>query len=320
MSKIETIKISVIIPSYNAGHYIKTAIQSAIDQTEKNIEIIVCDDVSTDNTIEIIREMMQYDGRIQLIQNTQNQGPSYSRNYAIKQSKGEWIALLDADDYYHQDRLAKLLVVAENEQADFVADNLFYVDTNDQIINQATESFPSHLNHKRLDVKEFVENDSPSSHGLKYGYLKPMIRRTFIIENSMAYDETVRMAEDSLFYINGLLKGAVFVLINDAYYFYRVVTNSLSRSGDSSAYITMLANNQKLLNLAEDTHNLEAITALNKRNSAYLDIILYYDITKHIKNGQFSVAFKLLLFNPLSWSSVVIQAYKKIESRFKTNF
>lgn len=117
--------VSVIIPTYNVEKYIEKAIQSVLDQTYPNIEIIVVDDGSTDHTVDVVRSF--HDERIKLFINERNMGPSYSRNRGIKEAKGEWIAFLDGDDWWDKERLEKLLNVAETYQADVVCDDLYLI-------------------------------------------------------------------------------------------------------------------------------------------------------------------------------------------------
>lgn len=92
--------ISIIIPLYNREDKIKRAISSAIHQTYSNIEIIVVDDCSKDNSIKVIQEFMKQDPRIHLYVNEHNQGPNFTRNYGIKKSSGKYIAFLDSDDEF----------------------------------------------------------------------------------------------------------------------------------------------------------------------------------------------------------------------------
>ena len=89
-------KVSVIILAYNTEKYIAQAINSALRQTEKNIEIIIVDDGSTDNTLEVIKSF--FDKRIKVLVNPQNLGQNFSANRAIKAANGNWITRLDSDD------------------------------------------------------------------------------------------------------------------------------------------------------------------------------------------------------------------------------
>lgn len=100
--------ISVIIPAYNASEYIGRTLTSVINQSYQNIEILVIDDGSIDETLSIVRYYAGLDSRIVLIKQA-NQGVAAARNHGIKASQGEFIAPLDADDIWHKDNLQKKL-------------------------------------------------------------------------------------------------------------------------------------------------------------------------------------------------------------------
>ncbi|MEH7321092.1 glycosyltransferase family 2 protein, partial [Priestia megaterium] len=104
--------VSVIIPTYNVEAYIKETIQSVLNQTYQNFEIIIVDDCSTDGTVNVIKQFQ--DTRINLFLNEKNSGPSYSRNKAINLAKGEWIAILDSDDWWDRARLEKMIQMGQD--------------------------------------------------------------------------------------------------------------------------------------------------------------------------------------------------------------
>ena len=101
--------VSIITPSYNSAMFIKESIDSVIAQTYKHWEMIIVDDCSFDSSNEIIEEYIKKDNRIKLIVLDKNSGPAVSRNSAIRESKGRYIAFLDADDYWHKEKLEKQL-------------------------------------------------------------------------------------------------------------------------------------------------------------------------------------------------------------------
>ena len=98
-------KISVCIPSYNHEKYIYHTIESVLNQSFQDFEIIISDDNSSDNTLEIAKSFK--DSRIKIIENKENNGPSINANIAIENSCGEFIASIASDDMMHQDRLKK---------------------------------------------------------------------------------------------------------------------------------------------------------------------------------------------------------------------
>lgn len=95
--------VSVIMPSWNTGKFIAESIQSVIDQTYENWELIIVDDCSTDNTDEVVAKFT--DKRIRYFKNEKNSGAALSRNRALREARGEWIAFLDSDDLWNPDKL-----------------------------------------------------------------------------------------------------------------------------------------------------------------------------------------------------------------------
>ena len=95
--------VSIIMPSWNTENYIAESIQSVIDQTYKNWELIIVDDCSTDNTDEVVRAFN--DQRIKYLKNEKNSGAALTRNRALKEARGEWIAFLDSDELWVPEKL-----------------------------------------------------------------------------------------------------------------------------------------------------------------------------------------------------------------------
>lgn len=98
--------VSIIMPSYNTADYIAESIQSVLEQSYTDWELIVVDDCSTDNTDEVIKPYLT-DGRIKYYKNEKNSGAAVSRNHALREAKGKWIAFLDSDDLWMPDKLEK---------------------------------------------------------------------------------------------------------------------------------------------------------------------------------------------------------------------
>lgn len=97
--------VSIIMPSFNTGRFIKKTINSVLNQTYKNWELIIVDDCSNDNTDEIVNNIN--DSRIRYFKNRSNVGAALSRNKALKEARGKWIAFLDSDDLWEKDKLEK---------------------------------------------------------------------------------------------------------------------------------------------------------------------------------------------------------------------
>lgn len=97
--------VSIIMPSYNTASYIRETIQSVLDQTYQNWELIIVDDCSTDNTDEVIASIQ--DERIRYLKNEKNSGAAVSRNRALREATGRWIAFLDSDDLWMPEKLER---------------------------------------------------------------------------------------------------------------------------------------------------------------------------------------------------------------------
>lgn len=110
--------VSIIMPSYNTANYISESINSVINQTYKNWELIIVDDCSTDNTDEIIKKFLK-DERIKYLKNEKNSGAAISRNKALREAKGRWIAFLDSDDLWVPEKLEKQINFMEKNGYSF---------------------------------------------------------------------------------------------------------------------------------------------------------------------------------------------------------
>ena len=100
--------VSIVMPSYNTGKYIEASIESVLAQTYSNWELIIVDDCSTDNSDKIVAKYLA-DERIRYLRNEVNSGAAVSRNYALREAKGKWIAFLDSDDLWLPEKLEKQL-------------------------------------------------------------------------------------------------------------------------------------------------------------------------------------------------------------------
>lgn len=109
MKQTQSIKISIITPAYNAERFIGEAIESVLAQTYSNWEMIITDDCSSDQTIEIIKSYQQTDERIKLIQLAENSGSAIARNTSMDHASGSFLAFLDSDDQWLPDKLVKQL-------------------------------------------------------------------------------------------------------------------------------------------------------------------------------------------------------------------
>jgi glycosyltransferase involved in cell wall biosynthesis len=124
-------KVSVILPTHNRAEFLHHAIESALKQTFKDLEIIVVDDNSTDNTVDVVKRFE--DRRIEYIRENANKGPSAARNTGISASKGKYLAFLDDDDEWVPDKLKKQI-----ELLDKCPQNICGVYSNRLVLDKST--------------------------------------------------------------------------------------------------------------------------------------------------------------------------------------
>lgn len=119
--------VSIIMPSYNTGRFIRETIESVLAQSYSNWELIIVDDCSTDNTDYVVASFLT-DERIRYIKNEHNGGAAVSRNRALREAKGKWIAFLDSDDLWEPDKLQKQISFMKNNGYHFTYTNYIEID------------------------------------------------------------------------------------------------------------------------------------------------------------------------------------------------
>jgi succinoglycan biosynthesis protein ExoO len=224
---------SVIIPAYNVSGIIERAIRSAATQTLPPLEILVIDDCSTDNTVEVVKALARDIPSIRLLLTPANGGASAARNVGLRAAKADWIALLDADDAWRPGRLERLSEVASATSADFVADNLVMWDAvTDTQVKPSYYDLPEGQRQITL-VDMFEADDNFNFSKTSFALMKPIYRREFIIKSNIQYNQEMRVGEDFNFYVESLFNGAKVILINEAYYIYSMPHSPSGRSPHS---------------------------------------------------------------------------------------
>lgn len=122
--------VSIIMPSYNTAPYIAESVQSILAQSYKDWELIIVDDCSSDNTDEVVKPYLR-DERIRYLKNEKNSGAAVSRNRALREAKGKWIAFLDSDDLWMPEKLTKQIRFMDKNDYHFSYTNYSEIDTDD---------------------------------------------------------------------------------------------------------------------------------------------------------------------------------------------
>ena len=176
-------RVSVIIPAYNAAAHLRRAVDSALAQTMSDLEVIIVDDASTDVTLGIAGRIAAQDSRVRVLHNERNAGPAVSRNRAIAAARGEWIALLDADDSWFPERLERMLAGAGN--ADVVSDDLYIV--RGSLFKPEEPVLWSILQKEGFTVTRPRQLDKLDLVRYELALLQPIIRRSFLRRHGLTY-------------------------------------------------------------------------------------------------------------------------------------
>ncbi len=196
------IKVSVIMPIYNAYDYLRPAMDSVLDQTLGDIEIICIDDGSTDHSLEILKEYQERDSRVRIITET-NAGPANARNNGLKRARGEFVAFLDADDFYEPIFLESMYDTAVKNNLDITICRYDIYYTN---ISKFESSKEADFSSIYLPGKVTSKNEHPdqillSTVGSAWNKL---YRRSFIEEKGLGFLSDARIFEDVYFVVTSM--------------------------------------------------------------------------------------------------------------------
>lgn len=199
-------KVSIIVPAYNIEKYIKKCIESLINQTYKNIEILIINDGSTDKTKEIALSFEKKDKRVKVL-TKKNGGLSDARNYGLSRASGAYILFIDGDDYIKNDTIEKLINKIDDN--DIISFNYITLNNNKETL------VPSKNKSKDNTINYILGQPSACT---------KMYKRTFLIENKIQFDKNI-LYED-LAIIPSLACLTRKIKIIDDYYYYYVIRNS----------------------------------------------------------------------------------------------
>jgi succinoglycan biosynthesis protein ExoO len=221
--------VTVLIPAYNAERCVGRAVEDALGQTLRDLEVIVIDDGSRDATLAAARSAAGGDPRLRIVALPENQGVAAARNAGLMRARGTWIALLDADDRIDPQRIEQLTREAAASEADLLADNLIVrnVDTSEP----SGTAFPAARMRARGPIapESFVDSDRPAWGTRAAGFIKPLMRRSFLEEHRLAYTPGIHAGSDFHLYVRCLLHGARLFYVPEAYYHYAISCRSLCR-------------------------------------------------------------------------------------------
>ena len=220
------IKVSIIIPVYNTAEYLPQCLESAINQTLKEIEIIVIDDASTDNSLQIIRNYESLDDRIKVIAFAENQGNGFGRNEAIRKARGEYIMFLDSDDWADVNAGEALYTKAIEQQYDMVMCGYVWHQTHIMNNNRNKQIFLPVVNDNEPEFFRYLLQQIKGLSCMPWQYL---FLTEMLVKNSVRFAEGVYF-EDVIFTIKAAHYAKSRGVVKATLLNYRYRTNSITHS------------------------------------------------------------------------------------------
>lgn len=293
-------KISVILPCYNVGPYIARCLDSLVNQTLHDIEIICVDDKSTDNTLKILKEYAKRDKRIKLIEHKINRGVATTRNDGMAKATGDYVGFVDPDDYVDLDFYEKLYARAVETNADVIKGDMI-----------VTNMESGHIYVSRTDYDDI--------RFFAHQFMTAIYKRSFLNKYKINFPSNFRNTEDACFLTNIGLHTNNFQLAHDSLYHY-----FFRRSGSlDSAYINHEKAGHKfdalcyMLKLIEnaDLSNIDTMIFINY----HVLSACYYEINKDFEfESDKQKFFDLLvqIYNNYDMDDVFIRWFGKVRTKF----
>jgi succinoglycan biosynthesis protein ExoO len=302
--------VTVLIAAYNAAGFLQRAVMSALNQTIPVSEVLIVDDASTDETVSVVEQLALADGRIRLLSLPHNGGPSVARNTGLDSARGQWIAVLDADDAMLPDRLARMLTAAAESEADIVVDNLRYY------VPAANQPGPPVLEERDggfevVAFESFLAKARPFTGEPDWGLLHPIFRKDFLNAKGLRYPTHSRHGEDYLLLVEAFLQGARYVLSRRAGYLYTGRDSGFSRTIVN--YPLMCEHTEALMSDPRIAGHPLLVARLRERAAALRSLLTEKQLALAWSERDYKSIARRLLFDPRTRAVV----RRKINRRLK---
>lgn len=287
----DNIIVSIVVPVFNTGKYLDECLFSLVNQTLAEIEIICVNDASTDNSIEILNTWAKKDHRIIVIDSKVNNGQGWARNLAIRKARGQYIGLVDSDDFVSFDMYQSLINQSSNCTADIVVGNVY---AHHSDIDQNIFNFPNDIENVNAIKRSVLVNGCRMSVSI--------IRKSIFSDYDLWYPEGVMYEDNANTAPIFLVAEKINIYYNSSpIYFYRINNPSTTRSlNNTQCWDRLVTANM----LVEHTKRLE-LYELYKEEMDYSYWVLY------LKN---SIIYAIFSFTRYQYGKVkeFIREYDKM--------
>lgn len=277
-------KVSVVMPAYNCCKHIKDAVDSVLHQTERDFELIVVNDGSTDETLDIVDSMAKKDVRVKVLTQANSGKPSIARNRGLKQATGEFVAFLDGDDLYYRDKLENALDVFHRHPG---IDMVFHdVNLMDEAGTEQRGTYLEAVNFaervlsksKRLGEATFLCDERTLFFFMctmvtTILMCSPVIRRKRLTDEDILFPEDLTIGEDVDLWFRLIKSGGV-AFINRTLSCYRIYPLSVTKRPDRNIY-----------------DPVSAYIKNYERDAGFLDANQRKEYRKRIANDLFNIGY-----------------------------
>jgi succinoglycan biosynthesis protein ExoO len=282
------VKVSAVIPAYNASATISEAVISALSQSHQDVEVIVCDDASTDDTRDVVDSIK--DDRIVLLSNETNRGEGFSRDRAISAASGDFIAVLDADDAWLPERVTRLLDAVDGHTPTMVFDDIAECrESGNGLVARWNVRGADAFGARGQPVDVAAEDWVASKRLL----IKPLIP-TAPLRRSGVRHGTRTFGADTEFFLKLVSHGFLLRYVPEATYKYRTTRTSAS---------SVRTRHEQMLEILEAAKNMfrmnrQMLAALDWRIAHEKHLQAYFEFLWAVKSLDFGRSFGLALSNP----------------------
>ena len=294
--------VSIIIPIYNARKYLNECLNSVKTQSLSNIEIILINDGSSDSSKDIAKKFIKNDCRFKLVENTKTMGVSYSRNIGISIATGEYIAFLDADDFYiSPDALGILYAEAKRTGSEIIGGSLYTVDYRSKITN------------RNISGQYFTRSQKLTYTDYQFdgGFYRFIYSKSFLLNNKIKFPYLKRF-QDPIFFVRALETVPFFVVIPDYIYAYR--KNHKIYNWDRKSFMDHVSGVFYLIKKSSKKgypklhllmlHNMSRSIAYRSKNLSYIE--LTFISLKAIRNINIPLLKKEFSFGKILKISLIL--------------
>lgn len=204
--------VSIIMAAYNAEKTIELAIESVLNQTYSNFELLVINDCSKDGTAKLVEDFSAKDNRVRLISNEKNSGVSFTRKHGLEEANGSWIAILDSDDAWAPEKLEKQIELQNRTNADLLFTGSAFMDSEGRPIDWYLHA-PAEATYRQLLKQNVLSNSSA------------LVRKELYAKHYAVGDE---MHEDFAIWLSILKDGKKAYGVDEPLLIYRIAKSSKS--------------------------------------------------------------------------------------------